>query len=665
MALPFSGKKNDVLVDVDIAAVDAAAPKTEIKDGELGIVGDKEKKSFYIDLAPKRISLPEIKDRKQINVRYPLLSPFAFAHIFWDSKNKELVYFVEEPVLNDTETEILRILRLGLNEMINISLVRAKRFQVVIQYLEESVQSILLELGTKISPETYKKLMYYIYRDSVGLNQIETLMNDYYIEDIECNGVNAPIYIVHRKYENLKTNVIFGTNQQLIDFVEKMAQKAGKYISYAKPMLDAALPDGSRVNATYSTDVTTRGPTFTIRKFTKDPWTPLHLMEQGTATARIFAFLWMVIEFKFNIMVIGETASGKTTFLNSLVALVPPEARITSIEDTRELNLAHENWLPAVTRAGFGGSGGNKAYGEITIFELLRETFRQTPDYVILGETRGEETYVLFQGMASGHPSFCTFHAGSVETLIRRLATAPINLPPALIESLDVICVVNHIKSSEKNMRRLREIKEIINVTDQGKVNSNTPYHWNAINDTFEESGESIVLSKISRNTGIPLEKLKSEISLREKIIQTIYNKKIFDYKEFGRIVATYYRDPESVLAELGITGEAIVGKASGGIAVKAAAADEKGLPKEESKQKPAAASTEKSAVPGKPADETNAARKGAAGGAGSLNNTRNNAKEAAKAPKKLNIKKSAAKIPAKSAKKRAGGRPVKKGKKR
>ncbi|MDP2750093.1 MAG: type II/IV secretion system ATPase subunit [Nanoarchaeota archaeon] len=555
------------MVDSDVVE-ELSIPKKKVKNetepvkniGEIKeeIVGDKT--AFYIDLTPRRVSLPKVDDLKKINVRYPLMPPFAFAHIFWDDKNKELIYFVEEPILSETEAEILRILRMGLNEMINISLVKAKKFQIVIQYLEESVQSILVELGTKISPETYKKLMYYIYRDSIGFNQIEPLINDYYIEDIECNGVNTPLYLVHRKYENIKTNIIFSSNQQLVDFVEKLAQKAGKYVSYARPLLDAALPDGSRVNATYSNDVTTRGPTFTIRKFTKDPWTPMHLMEQGTADARVFAYLWLAIENKFNIMVIGETASGKTTFLNSIISLVPPEARISSIEDTRELNLAHENWLPAVARAGFGLSTNGKLYGEITIFELLRETFRQTPDYVILGETRGEETYVLFQGMASGHPSFCTFHAGSVETLIRRLETAPINLPSSLVESLDIICVVNHIKTPEKNMRRLREIKEIISVA-KGRVNANTAYQWVPATDKIIEGAESHILNKISNNTGIAVQKLRAEIALREKILQTIYDKKIFDYKEFGRIIATYYRDPKAILEELGLKGSALVGK--------------------------------------------------------------------------------------------------------
>ncbi|MCX6711501.1 MAG: type II/IV secretion system ATPase subunit, partial [Candidatus Woesearchaeota archaeon] len=196
--------------------------------------------------------------------------------------------------------------------------------------------------------------MYYIYRDFVGLNEIEPLLRDYFIEDIECNGVNTPIYIVHRKYKNLKTNIIYNDIKVLTDFVEKLAQKSGQYISYANPLLDAALPDGSRVNATYTQDISSRGPTFTIRKFTKEPWSPIKLMEFRTVSPELLAYIWLLIEHECNIMVIGGTGSGKTTLLNTLAFFIPPSSRVVSIEDTRELNILHENWLPSVTRSGIG-----------------------------------------------------------------------------------------------------------------------------------------------------------------------------------------------------------------------------------------------------------------------------------------------------------------------
>ncbi len=508
---------------------------------------------FKIEPNIKIVTLPEIKDRTKINIRYPLMAPYAYAHIYWNSEREELIYNVEEPVLSESEKEILRLIMLALEEMINISIVKVEKVSQIIAYLEKNVQGILVELGTKVSKETYLKLMYYIYRDSVGLNKIEPLLNDYYIEDIECNGLTFPIYLVHRKFENLRTNVAFTDMQELTDFVEKLAQKCGRYVSYAKPLLDGTLPDGSRVNATYSEDVTTRGPTFTIRKFTKEPWTPIHMINFGTASPKVFAYLWLAIENKLNFLVIGETASGKTTFLNGILSFIPPEARVVSIEDTRELNLAHDNWMPTVTRSGFGIPNlAGKEYGAITLFDLLKESFRQAPDYVIVGEIRGDEAFVLFQGMASGHSSFGTFHAGSVETLIRRLQTPPISLSPSLIESLDIISVMTHMKTASRNLRRLKELVEIQRVSDQ-EMSYNIPLQWDPRTDKITQIKGFYLLDKMSKKTGMSVQNLNREIEVRAMLLQTMANRKMQDFKQFNEVVKEYYTDKNKVLKEFGI----------------------------------------------------------------------------------------------------------------
>ncbi len=509
---------------------------------------------FQIDTRPRVITLPDIKDRTSINIRYPLIPPYAYAHIFWNEITGELLYNLEEPVLDETEKEVLHLLMLGLEEMINISYVNASKKGALIQYLEKNVQSILLELGTKVSETTYLKLMYYIYRDSIGLNKIEPLLHDYFIEDIECNGKTFPLYIVHRKYENLKTNIIYADNNELMDFVEKLAQKSNRYISYAKPLLDGTLPDGSRVNATYTEDITTRGPTFTIRKFTQDPWTPTHLINFNTSTPEIFAYLWIAIEHKLNMMIIGETASGKTTFLNSIMHFIPPEARVCSIEDTRELNLAHDNWLPSVTRVGMGmPNQDGTEYGEITLFDLLRESFRQNPDYVIVGEIRGKEAYVLFQGMASGHPSFGTFHAGSVETLTRRLQTPPISLPASLVESLNIVCVASHIKEKDRNIRRIREVCEIQQVGAEGQVKYKKLFEWDAQKDMIIRNGASVLFEKIAKASGLSVDYLETELKKRAELLKTLEERKIFDFKLINKIINDYYQNPSKVMAEYNI----------------------------------------------------------------------------------------------------------------
>ncbi len=525
--------------------------KGDVSEGEGEVRTDQ---GFYVDLRPKVIELPPYDQKRTINVRYPLVPPYAYAHIYWDSEQNELIYAVEEPKLDETEQELLELINLGLEEMINISFVRASKSNILIQYLEKNVQSILVELGTKVSKKTYNKLMYYVYRNSVGLNEIEPLLNDYYVEDIECNGLKFPLYIVHRKYQNLKTNVQFDDGSYMTDFIEKLAQKTGRYISYAKPLLDGTLPDGSRVNATYTEDITTRGPTFTIRKFTKEPWTPVHLIQTKTVSPDAFAYMWLVIEHKFNIMVVGETASGKTTFLNCIVDFIPPEARICSIEDTRELNLAHINWLPAVTRAGFGmPTVLGTQYGEITLFDLLRESFRQNPDYVIVGEIRGKEAYVLFQGMASGHPSFSTFHAASVDTVVKRLETPPINLSPSLVEALDVVCICIHVKDSKRNFRRLKEIDEIQEIEQAlGKAKYNQVIEWDPATDVMKYN-QPVIYEKIMKRTGMSIAQIQAEHKLRAELLKKMAEQDLVNFQEFNKVVNDYYKDPEGVCKKFGL----------------------------------------------------------------------------------------------------------------
>ncbi len=511
---------------------------------------------FKLDLRPQIVQIPEYDDHTKINVKYDLIPPHCSCHIFWDNKNGELVYYVDEPELDDMEREILRLVTLGLEEMINISFINAAKNKKVVQYLEHNVQSILGELGTRVSMETYQKIMYYIYRDFIGLNEVEPLLRDYYVEDIECNGAGFPIYVVHRKFRNIRSNIIFKERQHLSEFVEKLSQKCGRYVSYAQPILDGSLADGSRVNATYSEDVTTRGPTFTIRKFTKDPWMPTSLVRMKTASADAFAYLWLCVENKLNIITIGETGSGKTTLLNSIASFIPSEARIGSIEDTRELNIAHDNWLPAVTRDGFGVANmtGEK-YGEITLFDLLKESFRQNPDYVIVGEVRDKETYVLFQGMASGHSCFSTFHASSVDALVKRLTTPPISLPASLVESMNVVVHMNHMKVGEHNVRRLRQVDEILEVKEDGQVSTRSPFVYNPTADTTDTKDNMQALELISKILGVGINDVSEEMQIRSKLIQKLAESNVVDYKEFTRVVNQYYNDPKDVLKRYGIQG--------------------------------------------------------------------------------------------------------------
>ena len=503
-----------------------------------------------IDFSPKIPPLKKIKDKTKVDIRYCLISPFAFVHLYWDSEIYELVYEIEEPMLTEEEKKYKEQIIEAMRNMINFHSVIGRRVEALLEYIDKRFKISASEFGFNLSYESYKKIYYYLTRDFIGFNEIEPILRDYFIEDIECNGLNSPIYIVHRLYRNMKTNTIFKKNDRLEGFVEKLAQRTGKYISYSNPILDGSLPDGSRVNATYTKDITSKGPTFTIRKFTKRPWTPIQLINFNTLSPEMLAYLWLLIQYKMNILITGGTSSGKTTLLNAIAFFIPPEARVVSIEDTRELNLPRENWLPSVSRS--STMPGEK--NEITLFTLLRSSFRQNPDYVIVGEVRGKEAFVLFQGMASGHSSISTMHADSVDTIIKRLETPPINLSPTLVNVLDCVCIMTHAIVNKQETRKLRAIVEIINVQPDGIALTNTPFMWNPAENDFYFKNNSKILEKIARRYGLKMEELDLEFRKRTQLIYKLYQKKVFKFEEVQKVINKYYKRPEDVLKEFGVT---------------------------------------------------------------------------------------------------------------
>jgi len=502
-----------------------------------------------INTSPSIPPLQKTSDKKSIDVRYMLIYPYASAHIYWDSKINEVVYEIEEPILNSGEKDALENLEIALTELINMNVAVENTPEAILEYLDKTAKLLIEELNIKISEEAYQRIFYYLFRDFIGFNEIDPLLKDYFIEDIECNGVNTPVYIIHRVYRNLRTNYTPNDMGKLASFVEKLAQRAGRYISYAQPLLDGTLPDGSRVNATYTKDVTSKGPTFTIRKFTKIPWTPPQLIGMNTLSPEMLAYFWILVQYKASILISGGTASGKTTLLNGIAFFIPPEARVVSIEDTRELNIPRENWLPSVARSSVGV--GN--VGEIDLFALLKTSFRQNPDYLIVGEVRGKEASVLFQGMASGHASISTMHADSVDTLIRRLQTPPIELSPTLVNSLDCVAIATHALVGKEETRKLREIVEIVDINADGSATVNTPFKWDPATNTFYYKRQSRVFEKISQKTGIPIERLQEELSIRARLLFEMYKQKKVGFEEVQKIINDYYKNPVEVLNKFGI----------------------------------------------------------------------------------------------------------------
>ncbi len=499
--------------------------------------------------------VPKFPDKTKVNFRYPLILPYAYAHIYWDEPNTELIYKIEEPELNDEEKEIFNVLEKGIKELINISFISVKDEKTLIEYIEKNVRILLDELSITIEKKTYLKIMYYLYRNFIGLNKIESLMADPNIEDIECNGVNSPIYLVHRSLKNIKTNIIYTTMEELQNFVEKLAQKSGKYISYSQPLLDGTLPDKSRVNATFTQDISSKGPTFSIRKFTKIPYNPIKLMELGTVSPEFLAYIWLLIEHGMNMLIVGGTGSGKTSMLNSISFFIPPQARIVSIEDTKEIQLIHENWLPSITRAGVGISNAEgKKTGEVTLFDLLKESFRQRPDYVIVGEIRGKEAFVLFQGMSSGHSCASTMHANDVATVITRLETPPINLSASLVESLDAVIMIGHATINGIDVRKVKTVEEIIKIGQGIKdTQLNTPFKWDPKTNRLIFTKKSQVFNKIIQRSSLTPQQLQLEFLRRANLLFRMYQKRIIEFEQVQKIINEYYKSPSKILKQFSL----------------------------------------------------------------------------------------------------------------
>jgi len=497
------------------------------------------------------IVIPAFKDITKVNIKYPLIEPFAQAEIKWVPEEKRLIYNLIEPTLSEREEKLLHKIEESLIEVIDVKISAVKEKGKAMDYLQKKTESVLEDLGINIPREVYEKIMYYIMRNFFGLNEIEPMMHDPYIEDIGCNGLKTPVFIVHKKFGSIQTNLVYTDPSRLSDFVIKLSERCGRYISYAVPLLDGSLPDGSRVQASFAKDVTTRGPTFSIRKFRLNPYSPIDIVELGTASSNMMAYLWLLVQYNASILVCGGVSTGKTTFLNVLSMFIPPEEKVISIEDTREINLPHENWIPSVSRTGFGIPGaGGKRYGEISLFDLLKESFRQNPDYVVVGEVRGKEAYVMFQGIASGHPSMGTIHAGSIEDVMKRLETPPIELSPSLIESLDILIVLTNAKEKGKSARRVKEIVEIQSVDSRtGIAHTRESFSWIPSDDVFRENTmDSDLLRKISFQEGIAYQKLIQELENRKRVLEWMKKHKIFQFDEVCKLINLYYKDKETVL---------------------------------------------------------------------------------------------------------------------
>ncbi|RDJ31252.1 MAG: type IV secretory pathway protein [Crenarchaeota archaeon] len=452
-------------------------------------------------------------------------------------------YMVIQPRLSIRDKKNFDIIRKLLMSELTVSLHEIKTKKDAEKRLKKKIIQLIKKYKLEIPTKNLSKISYYAIRDFIYLGKIEPLMRDHMVEEVSCDGTGIPLYVWHREYESIPTNVVFTTDAELNNFARKVSYVCGKHVSMANPIIDASLPDGSRINLTLGHEITKRGSTFTIRRFRADPITIIDLIKFGTMNSDIAAYLWYIAEKNSTMLVAGGTASGKTTALNALASFIRPGQKIVSIEDTQELNLPHENWIPAVSRQNFTDG----QIGEINQYDLLRAALRQRPDIIIVGETRGREAYTLFQAMATGHGGFSSIHADSVEATLTRLASSPMDIPkPLIANTLDLITLQLKIRVKDKSVRRIIQISEIAGLDEEtNEIKTHEIFKWNPNQDIHQYAGNSVVLEKIKDRTGESDEEIDFELKKRKIALEWMVKNDIRKHKEVTKNVLEFYSDPE------------------------------------------------------------------------------------------------------------------------
>ncbi|MCU0861213.1 MAG: type II/IV secretion system ATPase subunit [Methanomassiliicoccales archaeon] len=494
--------------------------------------------------------IPKIENPNiEVTDVYPVNEPFSYVRVSFNNENSEYLLETVEPSLDEEESRLLKLVKDTLERTLGYEWEKLTRLDKD-RYLREAVDSFFETRGMRVDQTSRKKIGYYITRDFVGYGPIDALMRDENVEDISCDGVGVPLFLFHRKYESIRTQLRFPDEDSLNSFVVALAQRCGKQISVSNPILDGTTPEGHRVQATYSREVTTRGGTFTIRRFKEKPFTPVDLIKYGTASPEMVAYLWIGVEHGESAIIAGGTASGKTATLNSIALFIPPGAKIVTMEDTREINLPHDNWIPGTTRSGVGEKeAGGKAAGEIDMYDLVRAALRQRPNYIIVGEVRGKETYIMFQAMATGHTTYSTMHADSVKSMVNRLENPPINCPRILLTALRNVLIQTHVRVGTELARRIKQVIEIVGFEPEtNELITNTVYEWDQATDKFLYKGHSFLFDKIMEMKSLTHEQMMTEFDRRVDIVRFMVYKDMTDHRQIWSLINQYYKEPDKTI---------------------------------------------------------------------------------------------------------------------
>lgn len=481
--------------------------------------------------------------------RYWVNEPYCFVVILINTDTNDRLYYAVEPDLSGFEDILLMEIKDRLKDILLVEDIKSDEDKDKDKILTAKVNNIINDYGIEIEPTTLEKILYYTRRDFIYLDKIDPLIHDDRIEDISSNGHNIPIYLYHKKYTNIPTNIVF-SEDEVNSFVIRLAQRCGKHISVAEPLIDATMPDGSRIQMTLGKEVTSHGATFTIRKFNDVPITPIDLINWNTFSVEAMAYLWLCIENNKSLIFAGGTASGKTSSLNAVALFIPQLAKIVSLEDTRELKLPHPNWIPSITRDSFTPDG----RGSIDMYELLKAALRQRPEYLLVGEVRGKEALTLFQAMSTGHTTFSTMHADSVASAIHRLENPPISVPRTMIQALDIISIQSQTYIMDKRVRRNMKLVEITDIDPTTRnIRTNDIFSWDALTDTFVRVGESKAINDVMKRRGWSIQELKRDLNYRQQILQLMVDNKITDFNAIFTIIHDYHSTPEKIIKRLNL----------------------------------------------------------------------------------------------------------------
>ncbi|MGQ9515604.1 MAG: type II/IV secretion system ATPase subunit [Thermoproteota archaeon] len=499
------------------------------------------KKSKEKEIVEEASFLPIPPDGQLIE-SYWIKEPYARVHIVTiPERGGAYGYFIEEAQLKLEERKALKKLLDILGKELEppeTSDIDAKLH--IINETRRLMKKYRSTLG-RIDDESWKKIEYYIERDLIGFGHINVMMYDTKIEDVSCDGVGKPVYVWHRKYESLPSNLTILDRESFNNFIIKLAHFAGKHVSSAFPIVDAMLPGRHRLAATYGEEISPSGSTFTIRKFREEPYSIIDLIELGTINERIAAYFWIALENRLTVMTMGGTGAGKTTFLNALANLFKPGMKIVTVEEIAELNIPHENWVQFISRESYGL--GQTKIGSISLFDLVRTSLRYRPDYIIVGEIRGEEAFVLFQAMATGHGGLSTLHAENLDYAIKRLTSPPMNVAPAYIQLMNIAAIIERVYLPKQVHgipfgRRIRHIWELYKY-----AKTKTIAEWDPVTDTYKVNvEESENLRDISVRMGKPPDAFLEEISRREEVLRWMRSREIRNVKAVAKVITQYYQ---------------------------------------------------------------------------------------------------------------------------